>query len=128
MSYLEEYIPLIVRAMFAFSFIAAAVSNVFYKEKKIHTINERGLPFPVLVFWTGLVMQVAGSLAILFNVYLAYGALVLLGFTVLASAIFHDFWNSEGDAYRLKMQGLVSNISLAAGLILLAYTLGKFTF
>lgn len=121
---INEYIPVIVRILFALSFIIAAITNVFYLDKKTYVIQERGLPLPRVVFWVGFLMQFLGSLAILLDIHLWTGAMVLAVFTVLASAIFHDFWNSEGDAYRLKMQGLVSNISLLAGLILLAYSLG----
>lgn len=121
---ITEYTPFIVRVLFALSFTIAAITNVVYLDKKIRVIQERGLPLPSLVFWIGFLMQILGSLAILLNIHLCAGAIVLAIFTVLASAIFHDFWNSEGDAYRLKMQGLVSNISLLAGLLLLAYSLG----
>lgn len=114
--------------MFAISFIIAAISNVVYYPKKIQVITNRGLLYPAFVFWFGFAMQIIGSLAILLDIYLFYGALILILFTLLASLIFHDFWNEQGDSYRLKMQGLVSNISVLAGLILLAYALGKFTY
>lgn len=119
-----EYIPVIVRVMFALSFMIAAIMNVLHKDKKIGVIRERALPMPVMVFWIGFSMQMLGSLAILCNMHVRFGAMILAVFTVLASAIFHDFWNSEGDQYRLKMQGLASNISVLAGLLLLGYCQG----
>lgn len=125
MDFFHHYVPFIVRALFAFSFITAAISNIIYYPKKIKVITDRGLPFPVFIFWVGIVMQCLGSLAILFDIYLFYGAIILLVFTVLASLIFHDFWNCTGDACRLKKQGLLSNVSIVAGLILLLDTLGK---
>lgn len=121
---ISSYVPLIVRLTIAFCFIFAGISNIVYFDKKVKVIFDRGLLFPKVIFWSGFFMQCVGALSLIFNAYLFYGALLLIVFTLTASYIFHDFWNSEGDSYRLKMQNLVSNLNIAAGLVLVAYTLG----
>lgn len=124
MTTISAYIPLLVRCIIGFCFIFAGICNLYYFDKKVKVIEGRRLPYPKIIFWIGFIMQCLGAICLIFNIYLFYGALLLIVFTLLASLIFHDFWNAEGDSYRLKMQGLVSNLNITAGLILVAYTMG----
>lgn len=109
------------RILIATLFIWAGLSNIYYKPLKTKTIYDRGIPFPSVVLWIGIVIQIICGLGVLFNVYVIPATLLLFVFNLVAAFIFHDFWNANGEAYRLKMQGFVNNIGIFGALCLLLF-------
>src|SRR5262245_33645253 len=60
----------------------------------VHRLTIFKAPFPKLTFWIGIILQFASCAALLFNYYPAYGALGLILFVVLASALLLRFWQA----------------------------------
>ena len=52
-------------------------------------------PFPVLTFWTGQGMELVGCALVLLNWHAAIGVLLLLVFTIVASALLLRFWEVQ---------------------------------
>jgi putative oxidoreductase len=76
-------------------------------------------PFPVLTFWTGQGMEFVGCALVLLNWHAAIGVLLLLVFTIVASALLLRFWEVQG-AMRTGMQnGMLANVGVVGGLLLL---------
>ena len=103
-------------------FIITGVRNLrpWHVEDHIARLRAFGTPLPEAVFWTGIALELAGCALLLLDWYPAAGALCLIVFTVLASALLLRFWEVDDPGKRLGMQnGLCSNIAVLGGLLLL---------
>jgi putative oxidoreductase len=81
-------------------------------------------PLPYLTatqtFWAGTVLEFIGCALLLLNWFPAIGALCLILFTVLATALMLRFWEVDDPAKRIGMQnGFLANIAVLGGLLLL---------
>ena len=109
------------QALIAFLFLGTAAINSTMKAKQhADRIAAQGIPFPWAVLWAGFAMQYAGGIMIALDVWTDIGAVVLIVFTVLATAIFHRFWEVEDPLRRHLHQAFVfSNCAICGGLLLL---------
>jgi len=79
-----------------------------------------GTPWPAVAFWCGIVLQFVGACLVLAGVRVEIGAYCLIAFTVLATAIFHRFWQRTDPVQkRLGRLFFMSNAAIVGGLLLL---------
>ena len=79
-----------------------------------------GTPAPAAAFWCGIVLQLIGAVLVLANVRTDLGALCLIAFTVLATGIFHRFWQRTDPVQRrLARLFFMANTAIVGGLLLL---------
>jgi putative oxidoreductase len=77
-------------------------------------------PFPAFVFWAGIALQFASCALVLANWHPALGVIGLIVFTVLASAIYHRFWQMEDPMKRnFSRLALLNNVAIVGGLLVL---------
>lgn len=102
-------------------FLGTALINSTVKVKQhADRIAAQGIPMPYAVLWTGFAMQYVGSLMIAFDTMTDIGAIILIVFTVLATAIFHRFWEVEDPLRRhLHLSFMFTNCAVIGGLLLL---------
>jgi len=78
------------------------------------------IPNARVVLWIGFAMQFAGGFLILFDYRTDVGVALLILFTVLASAIFHRFWEVDDPLRRhFHVSFLFGNCAVIGGLLLL---------
>ena len=107
--------------LIAFLFLGTAAINSTMKVRQhAERIAAQGIPAPYAVLWTGFAMQYAGAIMIALDIWTDTGAVILIVFTALATAIFHRFWE-VGDPLRrhLHQAFLFSNCAICGGLLLL---------
>jgi uncharacterized membrane protein YphA (DoxX/SURF4 family) len=79
-----------------------------------------GTPFPRLAFVVGMAMQITACVLLAANWHADIGALMLIFFTVTATAIFHRFWLIKDPVKRnFSRLNVLSNIGMVGGLLLL---------
>jgi putative oxidoreductase len=79
-----------------------------------------GTPSPEAAFWCGIVLQFIGAGLVLSGVRVEVGAWCLIVFTILATAIFHRFWQRTDPAQkRIGRLFFMSNAAVVGGLLLL---------
>jgi len=79
-----------------------------------------GTPLPEAAFWCGIVLQFIGAGLVLSGVRVDIGAWCLIVFTVLATAIFHRFWQRPDPVQkRVGRLFFMSNAAVVGGLLLL---------
>ena len=83
-------------------------------------IASKGLPVPEVLAVLAGVTEVALGLAIAVGFKTRLAALALAGFTVLATLLFHDFWNMEGPARASNLISAQKNLSILGALLMLA--------
>jgi putative oxidoreductase len=103
------------------TFLGSALINSTVKFKRhLDHIAEIGLPFPGVSLCFGFVVQYVGSLMLLFDYRADIGAILLIIFTIAATALFHRFWLVEDPLLRHLSQAFcLTNCGVVAGLLLL---------
>ena len=107
--------------LMAFLFLGTGIVNVTTKFRQhLDRMVSVGVPDAKLVLIAGFAMQFAGGLLLALDWHRSLGAAVLIVFTVLATAIFHQYWRVEDPLRRhLHVSFIFSNCGIVGGLLLL---------
>lgn len=102
-------------------FLAVGLRNLqkVHIEDHVKRLTNFKAPFPRITFWVGQAMEFIGCALVLFNWYPAVGVVLLLVFTVVASALLLRFWEVEGPMRTGMQNGMLANIGIVGGLLLL---------
>ena len=110
------------RLLFVTYFVVAGLCNLVPARVNDHIERMRafGTPSPAWVHWSGIAIQFTGCALMLSGWHAAIGVLLLIVFTIAATAIFHRFWNMQEPARRnVSRVMFLNNIGVLAGLLLL---------
>lgn len=107
--------------LIALLFLGTGLINSTMKVKQhVDRMAAMGIPFAAVVLWIGFAMQYVGGLMIAFDYRTDIGAVILIVFTVVATAIFHRYWELEDPLRRHLHQSFIfSNCAVVGGLLLL---------
>jgi putative oxidoreductase len=107
--------------LMAFLFLGTGIVNVATKFRQhLDRMLANGVPCAKPVLIAGFAMQFAGGLLLALDWQRALGAAILIVFTVLATAIFHQYWRVEDPLRRhLHVSFIFSNCGIVGGLLLL---------
>ena len=107
--------------LLAFLFLGTGLVNVTAKFRQhLERMVAIGVPCAKPVLIAGFAMQFEGGLLVALDWQRAIGATILIVFTVLATAIFHQFWRVEDPLRRhLHLSFIFSNCGIVGGLLLL---------
>jgi putative oxidoreductase len=102
-------------------FLAVGLRNLqkVHVDDHIARLTKFKAPFPKQAFWIGQTMEFVGCALVLFNWYPAIGVGLLLVFTVVASALLLRFWEVEGPMRTGMQNGMLANVGIVGGLLLL---------
>jgi putative oxidoreductase len=102
-------------------FLAVGIRNLQkqHVDDHIKRLTNFKTPFPKMTFWIGQTMEFAGCALVLLNWHPAIGVLLLLVFTIAASALLLRFWQVEGPMRTGLQNGMLANIGIVGGLLLL---------
>jgi putative oxidoreductase len=79
-----------------------------------------GVPFPATAFWIGIAIQFTGCALIIAEWHAGVGAVLLMIFTIAATAIFHRFWQKPDPLQRnISRITLLGNMAILGALMLL---------
>ena len=100
-------------------FITMLIKNFRLWDFNVGRIGET-LPFPAAVLVGGFVVQGIGGGLVLLDIHADAGAVLLMIFTVAATALFHRFWSMPDPMRRTyHMLLLSSNVALFGGLLMI---------
>ena len=102
-------------------FLAVGLRNLqkVHIEDHVKRLTTFKAPFPKLTFWIGQAMEFVGCALVLFNWHPAVGVVLLLVFTVVASLLLLRFWEVQGPMRTGMQNGMLANIGIVGGLLLL---------
>src|SRR6476661_5763091 len=120
---MADYTDTVGRLILGGFFLVAGIANLVTPgsiRDHIDRMRAFGTPAPAAAFWCGIVLQFAGVGLVLANYRRDIGALCLIAFTVLATAIFHRFWQ-KADPMQRRVSKLffMANTAIVGGLLLL---------
>ncbi len=116
----QNALNLAARILFVALFLPAGVGKLTGFAGTVGYISSVGLPLPTAGAVLALTVEIAGSLALLAGFGTRLAALVLAGFTLVASYFFHAFWAVPADQAFVTQLLFFKNIAVAGGLLALA--------
>ena len=113
-------LEVIAQILIANLYIGTGIINAVWRRKAIIPRMGQTVPYPKFCLYAGFVMQFAGGIMVLIDWYAAYGAMVLIFFTILAMIIFHRFWEMPDPyKYDTHRQFLFNNGAVIGSLLLI---------
>ncbi|MEO5759272.1 MAG: DoxX family protein, partial [Mesorhizobium sp.] len=72
-----------------------------------------------LALWAGIVLQVIAGVFVVIGTWTAIAAAVLVLFLIVATPMFHNFWDHQGPDRAARINGFVGNVALTGGFLTL---------
>jgi len=114
------------RLLLGFYFAWAGIHHFTELDRLTQAMTARGVPAARAVLLTGSVFQTVCGIALILRLWPEWAALGLVLFTLVASIMFLDFWNKEGDARAGAIGTWRTNLALIGGLLIAtAHSVGQ---
>lgn len=119
MSFSELISPLIGRLALAWFFLAEVFARGSSWDGSVDQLTILNLPAPPLLLALALIVMALGGLSLLLGFHARHGAILLFGFTVVATVVMHDYWHLKDAAARAADYEIFArNIAIAGGLLM----------
>lgn len=115
----QNPLALAARMLIALLFLPEGISKFSGFSGTASYIAAAGLPLPELGVAMAIVVEVAGSLALLAGFQTRWVALAMALFTVATGFFFHQFWAAPPDQAGLQHIMFFKNMAIAGGLLML---------
>ena len=117
---LQNPLALAGRLLLALLFLPAGFSKIAGFAGTVGYIASKGMPLPELGAVLAIVVEVGAGLALLGGFGTRWAALVLAGFTLVATFIFHNFWGVPADQVMVQQLMFFKNMAVVGGLLTVA--------
>jgi putative oxidoreductase len=117
---LQNPLALVARLLMAALSLPAGIGKLTGFAGTVGYITSVGMPMPTVAAAISAVVEVLGSLALIFGVGTRVAALVLAFFTLVASYFFHAYWAVPADQQMITQLLFFKNVAVVGGLLALA--------
>lgn len=117
---MNGYALLFARVALAPLYLVSGINKLLGWPGVAGAIASKGLPLSPLLGAATIGIEVIGGLLLLIGFATRLAAAALLGFTLLASLFFHDFWAYAGADFSRQLTQFLKNLGLMGGLALIA--------
>jgi putative oxidoreductase len=108
------------RLLLALLFLPAGLSKISGFAGTVGYIASKGMPIPTAAAVVAIIVEVVAPLALIAGFGTRWAALVLAGFTLVATFVFHNFWALPADQVMMQQLMFFKNIAVIGGLLTLA--------
>jgi putative oxidoreductase len=115
---LAAFLVIAGRTILGLFFLIAAFRNTIHFRERIPSVTNYGRALPPPVVALGFAMQWVGGLSLLLGLWTVWGALVLIAFLVLATALYHNLFLFNGKERDPHLYFTLVNSALAGALLL----------
>lgn len=115
---LEGLAPLPGRVLLAAIFLWSGWGKVFGWDQAAGYMQSKGMPLIPVLLALALLVELAGGLALLTGLRARLAALVLFGYLIPTTVIFHAFWSSPPDQSFMQLVNFMKNVSIMGGLLM----------
>ncbi len=107
--------------LIAVLFLGTGIINSTTKAKQhVDRMAAMNIPVPALTLWVGFAMQYAGGIMVALDYRVDIGAMILIVFTLAATAMFHRWWLVDDPLRKhLHLSFVFSNCAVLGGLLFL---------
>jgi putative oxidoreductase len=107
------------RLLMALLFLPAGLSKMAGFAGTVAYIGSVGLPLPQLGAVIAIVLEAGGGLALILGYQTRLVALGLALFTLVAGALFHNFWAAAPEQLLVQQIMFFKNVAIAGGLLMM---------
>jgi putative oxidoreductase len=101
-------------------FVVAGLRHLMIVPMLTHAVAARGVPFPRAVLLGGTGFQIVAGLSLAYGLHVAWAALGLILFTIVASVMLVNFWDKQGEERVALANAFQTNVGLIGGLMIVA--------
>lgn len=112
-------VALVGRVLLAAMFVVAGIDKTTGFEGTAGYIALVGLPFAELLTVLTIAVEIGAGLALIVGFQARIAALLLAGFTLAASVLFHNFWAMPTEQAYVQQLMFMKNLSVAGGLLMI---------
>lgn len=124
MSFSERISPLIGRLALAWFFLSEVYTRASDWDGNVSLLGFLNLPAPPVLLALALIVMTLGGLSLLLGFHTRHGAVLLFGFTVVATVLMHDYWHLKDAAARAADYEIFARNVAIAGALLLVVGMG----
>jgi putative oxidoreductase len=114
-----SWIVLLGRLALAALYLPSGFNKLLHLGSFADALAARGVPAPTLLAFLGAAVELLGALAVLVGFRTRYAALLMIGFTIVASVVSHHFWDIQDVTRRMQYVQFMKNMAITAGFLLL---------
>jgi putative oxidoreductase len=106
------------RLLIALIFIRAGINKIGSLAATAATMRNHGIPYPDILVWGAIVLELGGGLMLVAGLYARWVALALFFYTFSLALIFHPYW-TVGDpaAARTEASSFFGHLSMMGGML-----------
>jgi putative oxidoreductase len=116
-----QVIVLIGRILLGLIFLKSGLSKIGDWEGTVGHMVGKGMPLASFFLLGAIILEIGGSLSMMFGFNARFGAVALLAFLIPATLIFHNFWALEGMEAKKQLSAFMKNLSIMGGLLIVSY-------
>ena len=107
------------RLLLGGAFVFAGLRNIQNTAFLTQLMAARGVPQAWLALWAGIALQIIAGLLMIAGLWTAIACAVLVLFLIVATPMFHNFWDHQGPDRASRINGFVGNVALGGGFLTL---------
>jgi len=107
------------RLCLAIVFLYSGSEKLWYWQSTLDEVRGYGLPWPRLCAVLTIVTQLCGGILVASGYAIWLGALLLSGFTIMATLLGHRFWLYRGEQFRHELTTTLEHLAIVGGFLLL---------
>ncbi|UVK36182.1 DoxX family protein [Mesorhizobium sp. AR10] len=115
----QNEIQFAARLLVGGAFVFAGLRNIQNAAFLTQLMAARGVPQARLMLWLGIVLQVVAGALVIAGVWTTLAAACLVLFLIVATPMFHNFWDHQGPERAARINGFVGNVALTGGFLAL---------
>ena len=106
------------RLLIALIFIRAGINKLGSIAATVATMRNHGIPYPDILVWGAIVLELGGGLMLVAGLYARWVALALFFYTLSLALIFHAYWTvSDPAAARSDASSFFGHLSMMGGML-----------
>ena len=113
----KHYGPLAARILIAQLFVIAGFGKFAAFGKTAAFMANTGLPMPDLLLVLTIALEFGGGIMLILGWQARWIAAALFGFTLLATLLFHPFWEVEPQMVRSELNNFMKNLAIMGALL-----------
>jgi putative oxidoreductase len=114
-----SWIMLLGRLALAALYLPSGFNKLAHISSFADAMAARGVPAPMLLAILGATVEFFGGLAVLVGFRTRYAALLMIGFTIVASVVSHHFWDIYDVTRQMQYVQFMKNMAIIAGFLFL---------
>jgi putative oxidoreductase len=106
------------RLLIALIFIRAGINKLGSIAATTTTMRNHGIPYPDILVWGAIVLELGGGLMLVAGFYARRVALALFFYTLSLALIFHAYWTvKDPAAARIDASSFFGHLSMMGGML-----------